>query len=278
MAINSFNPFGEIFENKMYSDSRTLRTNLSQKMWDTFHVFAGKGFLLESEAHFGLFDYATLFLQPALLWLLWLCVAGLDSRNFFAKIFSAIAIFPVLAVNLVVNVPLFIARIAVSLLLTIVVSPIVTLTHLAASLFSRDWRKKALSLENDNPKGQTQNLEQYLESKKLSLENLDVTLRKVKPSQNTESSPSNSQPTYQLGFWRKATGPSSAMVCQGCLDGCDEEIAPFHVNIPSDSNGKIDHEKSKKIGAILRLNIGGSVTNIEDNNNGSEILNQCRVK
>ncbi|KTD07761.1 hypothetical protein [Legionella jamestowniensis] len=63
--------------------------------------------------------------------------------------------------------------------------------------------------------------------------------------------------------WRKATGPSEGLVCEGCLNGaCDDNHAPFSIEIiPEKETNTL--KQATNIHALFKLNVGDVVSNIE---------------
>jgi len=264
MADNPFNPFLEIAESKKRPHARTLRTSLSQKLWDAFNTINGRPPVLSDKPHIGLFDIGTLFI-PALF-------LGMLSWSLDATDKSPLAFFAVIPL-VIINIPLVAARFVVSAIATIVTSPITGLVHLFSSLMAKKTKKQAIDLVGDMKNGEQCSLKDYLAAAHMDLEELNITLKKeANPhgliqeeyDENAQHCPSKpprlpAAKNYRLMFWRKATGPSSALECEGCLNGgCDQTHAPFSVAIQKDAM------YSPGVTALFKLNIGDVVTNMEN--------------
>lgn len=253
MTPKQFSPFAHIAETTTYPHSRTLRTSFLQKLWDLYHALAGDAPF--GKPHLGLFDYLTLYSTTGLLLLMGWCF-----RNVEKNLLALVLVIPMI----IINIPFLIARVVLCAVATILFLPIIAVVHGISSLIANQSHTKALSLEGELQKGGTQTLKEYLANKNMDIEELNIIVKLPKKTEDdTEDLQQNS---YHLMFWKKATGPSSSLVCEGCLNGgCDDNHAPFSVKISTDTAIK----QSNNIHALFKLNIGDVVTHIEN----SEINN-----
>lgn len=253
MTPKQFSPFAHIAETTTYPHSRTLRTSFLQKLWDLFRALAGESHF--GNPHLGIFDYLTLYSTTGLLWLLVWCLTSAE-KNLLAKVLAI----PLL----IINIPLLITRIVICAVATILFLPIIAIVHGISRLIANQSHEEAFSLEGELQEGGTQTLKKYLANTHMDIEELNITVKLPKKTEddNTEDASQNLQQNgYQLMFWRKATGPSSSLVCEGCLNGgCDDNHAPFSVKINKDTPIK----QHNNIHALFKLNMGDVVTHIED--------------
>ncbi|WP_146740019.1 hypothetical protein [Legionella quinlivanii] len=171
MAVDFFNPFSGIQEAKRTPHARTLRTSLSQKIKDTYFIFAG------NENHVGIYDYASLFI-PRLL------ENVLPWRWAFA---------------------FYILRAIVSGAATTLVLPIVLIVHAVSESIAWNYKKQAMELKGyeiggdlENGKLQRLSCAEFLERNNLDIEDIQVTVEKLDPHlQKTFIHTS-----HQLRFWR----------------------------------------------------------------------------
>ena len=170
--------------------------------------------------------------------------------------------------TLLINIPLIIAWVAFSIAATILFSPIIAIVHGISRLFTKQNYNEALNLQGDSKEGEKKSLREYLLEKNMDIEELNITLKQLKKKSVQKNSSDTLSKTnrYQLMFWRKATGPSSGLTCEECLNGgdCDDNhhAPPFSVKISTDDSGTVK-KQAQNIHALFKLNIGDAMTNIE---------------
>lgn len=197
MAASLFNPFKKIFETKQTPHARTLRTSLWQKFKDAYDSIHGEFFIKDKgierdKSHFGLYDYATLFVP----WLLEMVIP-----------FSSLVFTPL--------------RIVVSLLATVIASPVILAVQAVSSAIEVfKGRKAVLSaiefsrvVDGDDIEDDIEevlNLGEYI--KKHGTEGFDIVVERVLVSQSSTSegdaeiSQNNGQmKTYELKFFDRQT-------------------------------------------------------------------------
>jgi hypothetical protein len=171
-------------------------------------------------------------------------------RNFLATIL----LIPVI----LINIPLVIVRVAFGAVATILFSPITAIVHGISRLVAGQSHTEAKHLVGQLKNGGEQSLGDYLTQHHMDIEELNVTIKKS-PQREAHFN-------YQLMFWRKATGASDGLVCEGCLNGgCDDNHAPFSIEI-SQEKGTNTIKQATNIHALFKLNVGDVITNIEDDN------------
>ncbi|KTD17931.1 hypothetical protein [Legionella jordanis] len=255
MAYDPHFPLTELFESRTFPHARTLRTSFLQKLWDTYNAFAGKAPILSRKPHSGIFDYLTLYAAAGLLFLMLWCFENAH-RNFLATVL----LLPVA----LINIPLFIARVAISVVTTIAFSPLIALVHGISRLAAGQSHVEALSLVGRLKNGKEQSLGNYLAKEHMDIEELNVTIKKSPQKLDIASlGKDDGFSSYQLMFWRKATGSSAGLACEGCLNGgCDTNHAPFSVEIkPHEASAT---KQAANIHALFKLNVGDVVSNIEE--------------
>ena len=253
MPHNPYLPLANIIETNAYPHARTLRTTLNQKFWDSFNELAGQAPILSRKPHVGLFDYCTLFIPTGFLFLLTWCLEN-AGKSYTANVL----VIPVA----IINIPLVITRLAFAAVAAILFSPITAIVHAFSRLFTKQSHNEALNLEGDTKEGTKQSLGQYLQKEKMDIEQLKITLKKKSAQEDSYQKPAATN-QFLLMFWRKATGPSAGLICEGCMNGgCDDNHAPFSVEISKDENGNV--KQAQNIHALFRLNVGDVVANIEN--------------
>src|SRR5580704_17890270 len=217
MAHDPHFPLAEIVETKTYPHARTLRTSFLQKLWDTYNAIAGKPPLLASKPHVGIFDYLTLYIPAGLLFLMGWCF---ENENAGKNFLATVLLIPVI----LINIPLLIARVAFSAAATILFSPITAIVHGISLLVAGQSHTEALSLVGQLKNGGEQTLGDYLAQSHMDIEELNITIKKSPQEiESTSVEKEVGSSSYQIMFWRKATGPSEGLVCEGCLNGgCDD--------------------------------------------------------
>jgi hypothetical protein len=257
MAHTPHFPLAEIVETQTYPHARTLRTSFVQKLQDTFYAIAGKLPILARKPHVGIFDYLTLYIPTGLLFLMEWCLEKARG-NFLATV--------LLTPVVLINISLLIARVAFSVVATILFSPITAIVHGISRLVAGQSHAEALSLVGQLKDGGEQILSDYLTQHHMDIEELNVTIKKSPQQIESTSTEKEAGSSYQLMFWRKATGPSEGLVCGGCLNGsCNDNHAPFSVEI-SQENGTNVTKQATYIHALFKLNVGDVVSNIEEAN------------
>jgi hypothetical protein len=257
MAHDPHFPLAEIIETQTYPHARTLRTSFLQKLWDTYNAIAGKPPILARKPHVGIFDYLTLYIPAGLLFLMGWCLEN-AGRNFLATVL----VIPVV----LINIPLLIARVAFSAVATLLFSPITAIVHGISRLSAGQSHTEALSLVGQLKNGGEQSLGDYLTQHHMDIEKLNITIKKSSSKEESTSlEKENGSSSYQLMFWRKATGPSEGLICEGCLNGgCDDNHAPFSVEIRPEKGTNV--KQATNIHALFKLNVGDVVSNIEETN------------
>lgn len=117
------NPFKHLFETKTYPHAQVFRTSFLEKMKNTFIVFSGALFLKtdENEKQAGLFDF------------LWFPL--LLAEYFFGEKMLVKAL----------QVLLFIPRIIISIIGTVISSPFIFITHLISGVIAEKERMEILN-------------------------------------------------------------------------------------------------------------------------------------
>ncbi|WED43180.1 hypothetical protein [Legionella cardiaca] len=216
----SLNPFFGIIETRNTPHARTLRTSLTTKFKDAFSVFSG------SKGHWGLFDYPTLFLAAAAIEFLRWCLQN-KANNKLA--------FILLIPAAIINIPLYIVRLAVAGLATFITAPITLLVHAIASHLSRKTKEEALSLRGKTPEGSYVTLNDLLTQKNIDLEDLLARVKKVEKEQSTE---------LHLEFAQVKTN-----------DEGNTEISPI-----KEYDVQVDLTQKRALSSFFKLNIGKIVT------------------
>ncbi|MBA2656569.1 MAG: hypothetical protein H0U70_06230 [Tatlockia sp.] len=262
MNYNPYNPFAELFETKVYPHARTKRTSLGRKIVDTFNVIAGREPFFSDKPHLGLFDYATLFI-PAILVILVNWCGHQPKQNLFAGVIYIPLI--------LINIPLILLRYTFAALGTLVSLPFIIAAHILSYSVDTEVFEEALAIQgiqhssDGKVKGEKISLTQFLQNEEMDIEDLKITIKEASNEGKLKNSFIPKPPkTYQLMFWKKESGSSSASLqCNGCMNGeCAENHAPFTVDVIPE---KISLEESqvKNIYALFQLNIGGVVNKIE---------------
>lgn len=137
-------PFADIIETQTCPHARTLRTSFSQKLWDCYHVIAGSfsrfSFGPTRCEHIGVFDYLTLGIPFAFIFLTSSCVSEESKYKDSHLLHVSLAI--------ILFIFCIIPRAAFSTAVTIFFSPLIALVHGFTRLISGEkTQANALSIQ-----------------------------------------------------------------------------------------------------------------------------------
>jgi hypothetical protein len=200
------NPFNEVFETRMFRNTRTLRTGFGRKLADTFYAFSGSFFDKNNKNHIGFFDYATLQILYYLAKLF-----ALSYQRAGEEPWAIMLIIPLF----IINIPLLALRYGSAAILTLALSPIVLFIHAISQISGSQLKKEVNALAiNLNPQ----------DSSIKDVEKLGDFLKKYKKTLGEISV--DCKGTYNkltLEFHNKLTGPSSSSMCECCAYGGEEK-------------------------------------------------------
>ncbi len=218
MSTN-YSPFADIFETKTHPHARTLRTSFSQKLTDAFDIIAGE--LLAETNHVGLFDYFTLFVPYLLIRANeWLEKSGYDTLS---------------SVLFTINIVIFLPRILVAVIGTILCLPIIASVHGISKLIAGQAYSEALDIKGKKADEEDLvPLSNYLIKTKLTLEDLNSTCKYVDNN------------NYEIELKPRAS----------------RSYESFLIKITNNENEAVN--KSTNIHAFFSLNIANATSELEN--------------